>query len=188
MARRLAAIAFVITLFTAVPRAHAQFGWFHAACDSVATDFKRNNCWPAPFDTPDRAAIRAPFNVMVQNGWQLQNTISDHHFDESTGELTVAGQNKVYWILTQAPKHHRVVYVQQSRKPEVTAQRMQLVHTFAQAYATPGTLARVEPTINEPVGWTAERVGFVSQAFETSAPAPRLPAASGGSSSSGSGS
>lgn len=185
MARRLAAIVFVMTLFTAVPRAQAQFTWFHAACDSVATDFKRNNCWPAPFECPDRAAVRAPFNIMVQNGWELENTVSDHHFDESTGKLTVAGQNKVYWILNQAPKHHRIVYVQQSREPGVTAQRLQVVYAFAQTYAPAGTLARVEPTINEPPGWTADRVGFVSQAFEASAPAPRLPAAGSGSSSGG---
>jgi hypothetical protein len=185
MARRLAAIVFVMTLFTAVPRAQAQFAWFHAFSDSVVTDFKRNNCWPEPFICPDRATVRAPFNVMVHNGWQLQNTVSDHHFDETTGKLTVAGQNKVFWILNHAPKHHRVVYVQQSREPTVTGQRLQTVQALAQTYAPPGTMAYVEPTINEPPGWTAERVGFVSQAFQETAPAPRLPAADTSSSSSG---
>ncbi len=185
MARRLAAIVFVLTLFSAVPRAQAQFMWFHAAKDSIVTDFKRNNCWPDPFVCPDRVTVRAPFNVMVQNGWQLQNTISDYHFEESTGELTVAGKNKVFWILNHAPKQHRVLYVQKSREPDVTVQRLQAVQALAGVYAPSGTMARVEPTINQPAGWTAERVGFVTQAFETSAPAPRLP---GGSSSSGGGS
>ena len=184
MARRLAVVVFVMTLFTAVPRAQAQFTWFHTACHSVATDFKRNNCWPEPFVCPDRAAVRSPFNVMVHNGWELQNTISQHHFDETTGELTVAGKNKIYWILNHGPEQHRVVYVQQSREPTVTTQRMQIVQAIAQTYAAPGAIARVEPTIHEPPGWTAERVGFVSQAFQESAPAPRLPAATSSSSSS----
>ena len=187
MARRLAAIVFVMTMFTAVPRAQAQFTWLHVAYDSVCTDFKRNNCWPEPFSGPDRAMVRAPFVVMVHNGWQLQNTVSEHYFDETTGELTEAGKNKVYWILTQAPKQHRTVFVQQSREPAVTAHRMQVVQAIAQTYAAPGTVAQVEPTIHEPPGWTAERVSFVSQAFEASAPAPRLPEGSSGSSSSGGG-
>jgi hypothetical protein len=185
MARRLAAFVFVITLFSVVPRAQAQFTWLHTFRDSVVTDFKRNNCWPEPFVCPDRVAVRAPFHVMVNNGWQLQNTISDHYFDEATGELTVAGQNKVYWILNHAPKHHRVVYVQMSREPDITAHRLQTVQAIAAAYAPAGTLAVVEPTINEPPGWTAERVGYVSQAFAASAPAPTLPTASAASSSGG---
>ncbi|NLS94943.1 MAG: hypothetical protein GXX96_22535 [Planctomycetaceae bacterium] len=183
MARRLAVIVFMLTLFAAVPRAQAQFTWFHVACDSVVTDFKRNNCWPEPFLGPDRLAVRAPFNVMVQNGWQLQNTVSDHYFDETTGKLTAAGENKVYWILTQAPKQHRTIYVQMSRNPEVTVQRLQTVQAVAQNYALPGTVAQVEATVTEPPGWTAERVGLVNQAFEASAPPPRLSSTS----SSGSG-
>ena len=129
--------------------------------------------------------VRAPFVVMVYNGWQLENMISEHHFDETTGQLTEAGRNKIHWIQTQAPKQHRTVYVQQSREPTVTAQRIQLVQALAQRYAAPGTIAQVEPTVHEPVGWTAERVGLVSQAFQESAPAPRLPAAATSSSSSG---
>ena len=185
MARRLAAIVFVLTLFSAVPRAQAQFTWFHTAKDSVVTDFKRNNCWPDPFVCPDRATVRAPFNVMVHNGWQLQNMISEHHFEEGTGELTVSGKNKIFWILNHAPKQHRVVFVQTSREPGITVQRMQAVQSIAGTYSPSGTMARVEPTIQEPPSWTAEHVGFVTQAFETSAPAPRLP--SGGSSASGGG-
>ncbi len=185
MARRLVAIVFVLALFTAVPRAQAQFTWFHIAKDSVVTDFKRNNCWPEPFVCPDRQAVRAPFNVMVHNGWQLQNTVSNHHFEEESGELTIAGKNKIFWILNHAPKQHRVVYVQKSRDPEITVQRLQMVQALAGVYAPEGTLAMVQATINEPPGWTAERVGSVTRAFESSAPAPQLPAAATSSASTG---
>ncbi len=188
MARRLALMVFLISLFCGVPRAHAQFTWFHVFCDSVKTDFKRNNCWPEPFEGPDRATVRAPFYVMVHNGWQLQNTISNYHFDEATGELTVAGQNKVFWIVNHAPKYHRTVYVQMSRDPVVTAQRLQTVLAIAQSYSAPGSLAQVQPTIDEPPSWNADQVGFVNAAFEASAPPPRLPAASSSTSTGTSGS
>ena len=183
MARRLVIFVFVLSVFSAVSRAQAQFTWVNTFCHSVATDFKRNNCWPEPFVCPDRVTVRAPFQVMVENGWRLQNTISKHYFDEETGELTMAGQNRIYWILNNAPKQHRTIYVHMCRDPNESASRMQMVHDFAQRYAPPGTMAQVEPTLEEPVGWTAERVGYVSQAFESSAPAPRLP--SGGPSLSG---
>ncbi len=183
MARRLAVMVFVVTLFSGVSRAHAQFTWFHVFCDSVKTDFKRNNCWPEPFVCPDRVTVREPFNVMVRNGWEFQNTISDYHFDEGTGELTIAGQNKIYWIVNRAPQAHRTVYVQMSRDPMVTNQRLQMVQSVAQAYAAPGTLAQVEPTVNEPPSWNAEQVGLLNTAFQASAPAPRLPIASGSSTS-----
>ncbi|MHB8901170.1 MAG: hypothetical protein ACYC6Y_20670, partial [Thermoguttaceae bacterium] len=175
MARRLAFLVFAMTLFSGVSRAQAQFTWFHTFCDSVVTDFKRNNCWPDPFICPDRATVRAPFNVMVQNGWRLENTISNYHFDETTGELTVAGQNKVFWIMNHAPLPHRTVYVQMSRDPMVTAQRLQSVQALAQSFASPGSMAQVEPTIDEPPSWNADQVGYVNAAFQASAPPPRLP-------------
>jgi hypothetical protein len=186
MARRLAAIVFALTLFTAIPRAQAQhFAWFHSFTDSVVTDFKRNNCWPDPFLCPDRVTVRAPFNVMVHNGWQLQNTIGEHHFDDVTGELTEAAKNKIYWILTQAPKQHRIVYVQESREMDITVQRLQAVQALAANYAPEGTLARVETTKKQINGWTAEQVGYVSESFAASAPAPQLPAATASTSSTG---
>jgi hypothetical protein len=165
-------------LFSGVSRAQAQFTWIHEFADNVKTDFKRNNCWPEPFVCPDRATVRAPFHVMVHNGWQLQNTVSNYHFDEATGELTVAGQNKVFWIVNHAPENHRTVYVQMSRDPVVTAQRLQMVMAVAQNCSPTGTLAQVEPTIKEPPSWNAEQVGFVNAAFHATAPPPRLPAAS----------
>src|SRR5574340_671894 len=145
MARRLAAIVFVVVLFSSVSSVHAQFAWVNDACNSVVTDFKRNNCFPEPFLAPDRAAVRMPFNIMVQNGWRLENTLGDHYFDEVTGELTNAGQNKIYWILNQAPKQHRTIFVQRTKSEAVTEQRLNLVRSLAAAYVPEGTVPQVEP-------------------------------------------
>ena len=192
MARRLAAIVFLAVLFTSVSGVHAQFGWINEACDSVVTDFKRNNCYPEPFLAPDRAAVRMPFVIMVQNGWRLENTLGDHYFDEVTGQLTNAGQNKIYWILNLAPKQHRTIFVQRTKSAAVNQQRMEMVQSLAAAYAPEGTIPRVEATREVLVAWPADRVDQISRAFQASAPEPRLPAitttkssSSAGSSSSG---
>ena len=76
-------------------------------CHSVARDTKRRNCWPEPFTRPDRYAVRAPFALMVSNGWRRQNLLGEHHFVDQGGKLTEAGRLKIRWILTEAPQHHR---------------------------------------------------------------------------------
>jgi hypothetical protein len=186
MARRLVLFLFVISMFVAVPQAKAQFGWISSGIHSMATDFKRNNCWPEPFIAADRYDVRMPFNVMVHNGWRQQNMIGEHHFDDMTGELTEAGKLKVHWILTQAPKQHRTVYVQKDRSQAITAQRLQAVQAISAVYSADGMIAQIELTDEPFAGWPADRVNFVNQSFETSAPPPRLPAATASGSSSGS--
>ncbi|HEX5103587.1 MAG TPA: hypothetical protein VFV87_07250, partial [Pirellulaceae bacterium] len=33
-------------------------------------DWHRNNAWPEPFASADRAAVREPFCLMIDNGWK----------------------------------------------------------------------------------------------------------------------
>lgn len=176
MARRLAAIVFLVVLFASTSSVHAQFGWINDACDSVVTDFKRNNCFPEPFLAPDRAAVRIPFNIMVQNGWRLENTLGDHYFNDVTGQLTNAGENKIYWILNQAPKQHRTIFVQKTKSDSISEQRLAMVRSLAASYAPEGTVPQVEMTRETLVAWPADRVDQISRAFQESAPEPRLPA------------
>ena len=56
--------------------------------DRVHVDWHRNNAWPEPFNLVDRAAVKTPIAVMVDRGWQLQNTIPDQLFNAETQELT----------------------------------------------------------------------------------------------------
>ena len=62
---------------------------------------------------------------MINNGWRVQNTLGDDHFDADTGLLNEAGELKVREILAASPPEHRTVFVLQCattrRRPPVTA-------------------------------------------------------------------
>jgi hypothetical protein len=160
-------------------------------CDvlgSVVRDIKRRNCWPQPFVGPDRATVRAPFCVMVSNGWRRQNMLGEFHFDPGTGQLTEAGRLKVRWILTAAGDQHRLIYVHTAGKEEETSARIAAVQQFA-AQIAPNDVPPVMPTSISDDGWPADQVDLIGRKFQTSTPPPRLPAATGGSGgNSGSGS
>ena len=57
---------------------------------AVARDFARNNHWPEPFMYQDRDAVVRPFAVMIAKGWQVQNTLSEHHFQPDNSRLADA--------------------------------------------------------------------------------------------------
>ncbi len=147
---------------------------------SVVRDWKRNNCWPEPFVCPDRQFARQPFVTMVHNGWRRQNLLSTYHFKGETGELNPAGEEKLRWILLQAPEHHRTVYVGRGRSVEETATRVASVQRSASQIVPEGPAAAIVETNLEPGGWPAERVEAIGRSFEESAPPPRLPECSGG--------
>jgi len=157
------------------PSAQADFleDFFH----SVVRDTKRNNCWPQPFVRPDRYAARAPFALMVHNGWRRQNMLGDHHFEESTGNLNEAGRLKTRWIVTEAPEQHRTIFVHRAESSEETAARVDAVQELAVTLIgdTRQLPAVVESDIGDP-GWPAERVDGIGRRFQASAPKPRLPA------------
>jgi len=138
-------------------------------------EFKRRNCWPKPFNYPDRYTVRAPFHAMVNNGWERQNMLGDHHFAKGTGELTEAGKLKVRWILTAAPQHHRGVYVHRAGTADETAARMQSVRLAAAEIAPERGLPPIIETDIPEYGWPAWRVDAIGRAFESSMPEPRLP-------------
>jgi hypothetical protein len=147
-------------------------------CHGVARDIKRRNCWPQPFVCPDRQAIRSPLNIMVSNGWRRQNMLGDHHFEED-GKLTDAGRIKIRWILTEAPQHHRTIYVRRATTAEVTAARIDSVQQLAALIVPEGELPAVLETSIPAQGWPAARVDAIGRKFEATIPDPRLPDASG---------
>lgn len=149
--------------------------WAHSIC----RDWKRNNCWPKPFDRPDRLAVRAPFAVMVQNGWRQQNLLSDFHFEMDTGKLTPAGEEKIRWILLEALDHHRTIYVGRARTAEETAARVDSIQKLGAQILPEGQLPAVLETNIKPHGWPAERVDIIGRKLRDSTPEPRLPAAAG---------
>lgn len=106
---------------------HLTGSWHHF-CDTVEMHRKRVNVWPEPFQGMDREQVHAPFRTMADNGWKLQNTLSDQLFDQETQELTYAGRLKLRYLMTQYPPHRRQVYVLEAARPEDTDKRVASVN------------------------------------------------------------
>lgn len=155
----------------------AQANWITECCNSVIRDFKRRQCWPQPFVCPDRAAARAPFAVMVNNGWRRQNMLGEYHFRPEDGNLTEAGKLKVHWILTAAPQEHRTVFVHSATDATTTAARIDSVQQYAAKIVPDGDLPSVQLTDIPEVGWPADQVNAIGQRLYATMPDPRLPAA-----------
>lgn len=143
------------------------------------TDFHRNNAWPEPFVSADRAAARDPFVIQTNNGWRLQNTIGDPYFDPATQELTMAGALKVKWIVTQAPMQRRTVFVLANESEEITQARVHSVQATAARFATRGEVPEVLLTDRDVIGGSGEYYDAVDRAIKSSVPVPRLPKSTG---------
>jgi hypothetical protein len=101
---------------------------WHQFCDTIEMHRKRVAVWPEPFVRADRELVRDPFRTMADNGWRLQNTLSDDLFDRETQELTYAGRLKLRALLTQFPPHRRQVYVLEAATPADTGKRVASVN------------------------------------------------------------
>ncbi|MCA9211589.1 MAG: hypothetical protein KDB27_00870 [Planctomycetales bacterium] len=105
-----------------------QAGW-HEFWNRCHLDFHRNNCWPEPFESVDRAATREPFAAMVTNGWRKETTLGDAFFHPESQKLTEGGMHRVHWILTQVPEQHRTVHVSVGFHPTDIEKRIDSVQT-----------------------------------------------------------
>ncbi len=143
---------------------------------SMARDFKRNNCWPRPFVWADRQATRAPFVVMVNKGWQRENTLGEYHFDRDTGKLNEPGCLRVRWIVTQEIPGRRSIFVQRDIRPEMTIARVDSVQQWAAQIVPHGDLPPVLETNLAAPGRSAEEVDRIRVDWLESMPPPRLPA------------
>ena len=155
----------------------AQANHLEDAWCAIVRDTKRRHCWPRPFLCSDRHDVRAPLALMVHNGWRSQNTLTDHHFVEGSGGLSAAGRHKLRWIVTEAPPHHRMVYVHRTDDQELTAERVGQAQQFVVEHARGAQLPSVFETDKRPHGWPAARADLVGRKFEASQPSPRLPEA-----------
>jgi len=164
----------------AVQPAPVATWWANSAlgnfCRSVVRDTKRNNCWPKPFPKADREAVRRPFVEMIANGWKLENTLGDHHFDPQTGKLNRAGQLKVRAILLEGLPQNRFLYVHRAERNSDTAARVDSVQQYAAQTVRDGSLPPVFETDIPAPGTPAQRVDDVETKWVSSMPSPRLPA------------
>jgi hypothetical protein len=157
------------------------------AWNNFCRDFHRNNCWPDPFIAPDRAAVRAPINVMVAQGWKVQNTLGDHHFEGDTAKLTEAGELKVRAILAQSPADFRTIFVLRADDPKLTADRIESTQHLATKLVQDGVPPQVVETTEKPRGTPAYYIDEVTRRYQSTTPDPRLPTDNDSSDSSSAG-
>ncbi len=173
--------------------AAAQEGYHHHGgkeltfWQRVHLDFHRNNAWPEPFQSADRAATREYFCIQVNNGWKMQNTIGTFLFNAETQELNRAGELQVKWIVTQAPIHRRAVFVLIGETPEDTQKRVLSVQNYISRIVPAGHLPPVMITHTQAEGASGAYFDAINNAMMQSIPAPRLPAAAGGGGTGGGG-
>lgn len=176
----------MLVLLCSAFAAPACADWFTEGCREFFKDIKRRNCWPEPFNCPEREAVRSPFVIMVANGWQQQNLLGDHYFELGSGQLTEAGQNKIRWIVNEAPVQHRTVYVQATMNNQETSARLDAVNQFLGRLAPEAGMPAVVQTNQAEHGWPAERVDLISRKFQSAMPVPKLPKSGDSSGDSGS--
>jgi hypothetical protein len=156
--------------------------WVDRTVHYVRTGYERNTLWPYPYLCPDRAAVREPFALMIDNGWRRQNLLGPHHFDAAKGTLTTAGELKVHWIMTQAPPERRQIFVERSLNSTTTTQRIEAAREYAAQVANDGRTPEVADTHLVSEGRPAAMVDATNVRFQESMPPPVLPAPSASSS------
>jgi hypothetical protein len=172
MRYRVFATAIVVSLSTS---AVAMAGW-HEFWHGAKTDYRRSNEWPYPFKCADQMAVRAPFEIMKDNGWRRENTLGSEMFTFEKNELTSAGEHKVKWIVTQAPIHRRTVWVLRADSDEATTQRVDHVQQLVQNILPEGALPEVLVTDRPPTGISGDYLDAIDRSMRSSVPPPRLPA------------
>ena len=183
-ARSLSVVGFALIALGCATQVSAEI--LCEAFHSIVRDVKRRQCWPEPFNGPDRATVRAPFAIQVANGWQRQNMLGEFHFEPTSGQLTEAGRLKVQWILIAGPQQHRLIYVHTADQVEETSARIAAVQKLAGQIA-PNNMPPIMPTSISDEGWPAEQVDLIGRKFrEEGIPQLELPGLPSGDISSGS--
>jgi uncharacterized membrane protein YgcG len=166
--------------------AAAQADW-HSFTYRNKVDFHRNNAWPEPFQSADRANYRQYWHIQVNNGWRLQNTVGTVFYEEGSNELTRAGELKVKHVVTQNPSHRRTVFVLMADTQAVTAKRVEAVQRAVSKYVPEGPLPQILLTDVDVDGGSGEYFDRIDNAYRQSIPAPRIGGSTSGSSGSSSG-
>jgi hypothetical protein len=165
----------LLGLALVVPSTASADNWIANQWSGFRAQWKANRDWPEQYVDHDRAAARAPFAAMVANGWRSQNTVSDYHFDDSTGELNDTGKLKVRAILTNAPPQYRSLYVLRANHPDRTDARVRSVQEHAQMLMQGDVPPPVMVTTTEPIGASGEYVTGVRERDTAAAMPPVLP-------------
>jgi len=142
-------------------------------------DFHRNTSWPQPFQSQEREAVRSPFRIMANKGWQMEHTLADWHFQSDTQQLTKAGEMRLRYLLS-VPEARRAVFVLRGATRDVTATRVDSVQQAIVRIQPEGKLPPVYESTVRPPNWPGDAVDAMNRKYYDSQPAPVLPAGGGG--------
>lgn len=192
MSRCGAILFLMLAVLAPAGKAHGQ--WFeqfkqnfNQFKQNFRRDYHRNAMWPEPFLQADRNAVMCPFAIQTANGWRRQNLLSDYHFNEASNQLTLAGESKLRYILTQMAPTRRTIFVQQGLSSEVTEGRLRSVERAAERIVPVGMVAHVVESNLPNAGWPAADIDAVTRKFIATTPDPRLPSIDSGGGGSGTG-
>jgi hypothetical protein len=170
----------IFAVLTAVASTTSADGPLAKIWNDFNLTYNRNACWPHPFIGADNLAVREPMAVMMDNGWRMQNLIGMYHYEPDMLSLNEAGRRRVHWILTQAPMHRRVVFVERGFSPQETELRMRAAREAAQYFVASGQEPDVRETHIVSQGTPAQYVDEINTKFNESTPEPRLSTSKGG--------
>ncbi|MBM81827.1 MAG: hypothetical protein CMJ78_14720 [Planctomycetaceae bacterium] len=120
--------------------------------------FHTAHYWSHPYICHDRAIVAKLSELQVNNGWVTETTLYDYHFDQDTHELNRAGRERLLWILVNAPRKYRSVFVQTGRSDAESLRRMTSVRTEATAMIGGRDMAPIMARNTQPLGRPAAEV------------------------------
>jgi len=130
--------------------------------------------WPHPYVCADREVMRSTMQMQTTNGWQAGTTLYDYHFDPSTNALNIAGQERLYWIMTHVPVQYRTAFVASARDPQSNSVRTMNVENEIARVAGNGTSIPVVVRAASPLGRPATEVDAIIKAANGAAPPPSI--------------
>jgi hypothetical protein len=136
--------------------------------------YHASHYWPYPYNCWDQQSVYGMIDVSVDNGWVLQTTLYEYHFNEETSELNDAGLTHLRWILENAPQHHRVCWVQTGPNRQISELRLNSVQLAAAEMVGQENVPPVMLRVDSPTGRPAQYIDTQYRSFISSMPEPRI--------------
>ncbi len=130
--------------------------------------------WPYPYMCQDREVVRTFIQTHVDNGWILQTTLYDYHFNEETSELNQAGVTHLRWILGNAPEQYRTCWVQTGPTPAISELRVASVQAAAAEMVGPENIPQVALRADSPNGLPAQHIDTQYRKYLSTMREPRI--------------
>jgi hypothetical protein len=135
--------------------------------------------WPWPYVCADRSAVLTMVRTQEANGWLIETTLYDYHFNSETSELTNPGKLHLKWILDYTPPSYRAIWLQQTEDPALNQQRYNAVHQAAVRLVGAANVPQIAFRTALPPARPAIEVDTLRRKELESIPVPRVPFESG---------